>query len=988
MRGKEGHGDNEHTQKATCHGSLDTVKDALARGAPVNGRGLRNQTALHFASFYGRAQVVRLLLDHGADPSLKNDKSQTALDLAQRRKHVRVIQELERAQSLKELGKADTSDISSTLAASHICDPTLLDSTTSTAAVSLQHTPATLEPQTPRASMRVPVMSEICQSPDSGQLVNHAAVSCGQLAASTAVSPLLTSTSSMSSSITMNQTQQPYDTCTQSVPSLDNVEPLEGTTPTADNASWSQLQILQCQFDQLQEENLKLQQQNAQLGDDLTRATQTEQSLQLQLSSTKAELLQLRNTVQDLREELRQLELQETACQARNKALQMAKLKVEQELIGLHQDVEILRDAARESHLASVELDQLASLLHMDLDISRLTNVVQVTNKNNEPIQGSSGKLYTAQLAGHPVALKMMTTSARPTLRSLVNKDASVGDENFKRILQEIRILLSLRHPHLVSFMGLCHEEKASFHTLYVVLSWADQGSLFDFLHLRREKLALVDQFRILAEVANAMHFLHGSGVVHRDLKSPNVLLTAALSAKVCDFGLSAVRHDGQSKMSTVAGTELWASPEQLARKELRQDTDIFSFGCVMWEVFFHTVPWHHIPEEERIIAVPSQFKTGVFLPITETINGVLLTKAQKQLPSGCLQPAGCHVDFGQLWAALEQLQKATRNDAELTAQEQRELLFGSDLAPWKLSPSTLDRLCGRFRPMPQRPSIKTATLNVKDDEDVALLQQMMAEAGSCPTVQNIADTATKSLAAGLVVQSEAKDASFNGCIQRCQIRFCGHLASDTHPFFPTYNVDSNGQATNPEELAVLQHVALAAGHKSPYRVLDPSLLTDHSVRVQRVFHGVASSASVIGILAGDFAHLQKVDCGWYGAGLYFTPDLNYAMAYAHACKPEQDHLDMLMLDLDETKKYRFVLACDVVYGNPKPILAVEDFAGMPLAPGHDAHVAVVNFTTGSIKKATPFSSFKAWRGKRTVAEIAVSDPSCVLVRAVLIFKA
>ena len=180
-------------------------------------------------------------------------------------------------------------------------------------------------------------------------------------------------------------------------------------------------------------------------------------------------------------------------------------------------------------------------------------------------------------------------------------------------------------------------------------------------------------------------------------------------------------------------------------------------------------------------------------------------------------------------------------------------------------------------------------------------------------------------------------------------------------------------------------------------------------VRIQRVFHGVRSLAMAHAILCGDFAALQTTDVGFFGSGLYFSPDLDYVLKYATSCGADTAPAPFGGLKLEGGKSYRVVLACDVQYGNPYPVLCVSEFTvrkpaansndetweSLPFAAGHDAHVAVVKYPQDpNLADARPFGSSAEWAAAearmttRPLAEIAINDPSCVTVRAVLIFEA
>ncbi|EGD77514.1 hypothetical protein PTSG_08612 [Salpingoeca rosetta] len=279
---------------------------------------------------------------------------------------------------------------------------------------------------------------------------------------------------------------------------------------------------------------------------------------------------------------------------------------------------------------------------------------------------------------------------------------------------------------------------------------------------------------------------------------------------------------------------------------------------------------------------------------------------------------------------------------------------------------------------------------------------QLVHAAGGRTAEQNPREPFGRTLCRVAITWCDQKLVAFNGALHRNTTRYRGHLTSASHPFAPKYDHDTTtGQATVAEERAVLERVTRVG----VYSMLDPSLLPkDPPLRIQRVFHGVGSFDAVLGILGGDFAQLQKTDKGWYGAGFYFTPDLDYACAYAQPCTVSADHdnvpPDLHCLNLEPGKSYRIVLACDVMYGNPYPVKQTSvhpmlqaipvqqlptprwrSFIGLPLVAGHDAHVAVVDFTSGKVKAALPFETHSQWTQGDNVpaAEIVVTDPSCVL---------
>ncbi|EGD80430.1 TKL protein kinase [Salpingoeca rosetta] len=634
---------------------------------------------------------------------------------------------------------------------------------------------------------------------------------------------------------------------------------------------------------------------------------------------------------------------------------------------------------------------KLESVLNLNISPSRFANKIPIFDINNKPVGGSFGSLFKAELACQPVALKQMLVAERPRLSEIIACVDGSEDipDHLKQLRREALILLSLRHPNIVHFVGLTHDEQSR--TLAFVLSWAENGSLYDVLHVKKHPLDKPTRLQIAYEVTCAMAFLHAQNVVHRDLKSPNVLLDALLSAKVTDFGLSAFKSADRSVVSKVFGTELWASPEQLLNRHvLRADTDVFSFACMAWELFLNIKPWYHIDfpnTAARIDHIRALYQKQQYLPLDADVKGRRLNQPEKQVLRQCFDVSGNRPSFAQLKPALQAIVRDAKKLEKLNKEKQLKLLHGPADAAWKWHPDILETLQPRMVAHPTRASVRIATVET-GQKQAAIAAQMITEAGgrsSHEATANPLHLFGTTLVGVAVVQCSQKNAAFNGAVHRNLDRYRGHMSSANHPFHPKYQMDQTTSApAHPEEAAVLARVTLHPAGASPYKVLDQTMMQpDVRLRLQRVFHGVPSFAVAMSILGGDFAQLQNLDAGWYGAGFYFTPDLDYALRYTRRCKDVPPELRKMKLPAG--KQFRVVLVCDVQYGNPYPVLGTS-FNGKALVGGHDAHVAVVNFNSGNIGDAKPIKSSK-WASKRTAAEIVINDPSCVLVRGILVFK-
>ncbi len=165
---------------------------------------------------------------------------------------------------------------------------------------------------------------------------------------------------------------------------------------------------------------------------------------------------------------------------------------------------------------------------------------------------------------------------------------AALGSERFPR---EIRIVAQFNHPHILSLYD--SGETAGF--LYYVMPFVDGESLAERLH-REKQLPVPDAVRILREVADALAYSHSRGVVHRDIKPGNVLLSGR-HAVVTDFGVAkAVSAAGGDKLTTVGiavGTPSYMAPEQaMGESDIDARADIYALGILGYEMLAGRLPF------------------------------------------------------------------------------------------------------------------------------------------------------------------------------------------------------------------------------------------------------------------------------------------------------------------------------------------------------------------------------------------------------------
>ncbi|GLJ35598.1 hypothetical protein SUGI_0715590 [Cryptomeria japonica] len=166
-------------------------------------------------------------------------------------------------------------------------------------------------------------------------------------------------------------------------------------------------------------------------------------------------------------------------------------------------------------------------------------------------------------------------------------KRISAGSKQGKKeYLAEISTINRLRHRNLVQLLGWCHEKAQ----LLLVYEYMPNGSLDNFLFgERRGEVEWSRRYGIATDIANALLYLHelwDECVVHRDIKSSNVLLDAQFNAKLGDFGLARlVKHDQWLQTTKVAGTLGYLAPECAVTGISSPESDVFSFGAVALEI-------------------------------------------------------------------------------------------------------------------------------------------------------------------------------------------------------------------------------------------------------------------------------------------------------------------------------------------------------------------------------------------------------------------
>ncbi|XP_048130596.1 serine/threonine-protein kinase STY46-like isoform X3 [Rhodamnia argentea] len=221
---------------------------------------------------------------------------------------------------------------------------------------------------------------------------------------------------------------------------------------------------------------------------------------------------------------------------------------------------------------------------------------------------GSCGDLHRGDYLGQDVAVKIL-------------KSEQLNDTLQDEFAQEVAILRQVQHKNIVRFIGACTKPPH----FCIVTEYMPGGSLYSYLHKNHNVLKLPQLLKFAIDVCEGMEYLHKSNIIHRDLKTANLLMDNHNVVKVADFGVARFQSQG-GVMTAETGTYRWMAPEVINHQPYDEKADVFSFAVVLWELITAKIPYENLTPLQAALGV----RQGLRPELPENAHPKLLEVMQR----------------------------------------------------------------------------------------------------------------------------------------------------------------------------------------------------------------------------------------------------------------------------------------------------------------------------------------------------------------------
>ncbi|KAH8582577.1 Tyrosine kinase-like [Cryptosporidium sp. chipmunk genotype I] len=185
------------------------------------------------------------------------------------------------------------------------------------------------------------------------------------------------------------------------------------------------------------------------------------------------------------------------------------------------------------------------------------------------------------------------------------DNESRISEEHFKSLEREVYAYRLLRHPNICSYIGVCLEP--GFYA--IITEYLANGNLFELLYENKVVVSASDRLKISRQLCDAVNFIHNNNMIHRDIKTANIILDHSNNVKLCDFGQTRTMNVGTKTSSPgVILDENGGSPRYMAPecfyigRSIDEKSDIWAVACCLLEIFGGPIPFFEYSSNEEVI--------------------------------------------------------------------------------------------------------------------------------------------------------------------------------------------------------------------------------------------------------------------------------------------------------------------------------------------------------------------------------------------------
>ncbi|CAI9086912.1 OLC1v1020840C1 [Oldenlandia corymbosa var. corymbosa] len=265
----------------------------------------------------------------------------------------------------------------------------------------------------------------------------------------------------------------------------------------------------------------------------------------------------------------------------------------------------------------------------------------------NKFASGAHSRIYRGIYKQRAVAVKMVRI---PTHKEEVRAKL---EQQFR---SEVALLSRLYHPNIVQFIAACKKPPV----YCIIMEYMSQGTLRMYLNKKEPySLSIETILRLALDISRGMEYLHSQGVIHRDLKSSNLLLNDEMRVKVADFGTSCLETQSRETKGNM-GTYRWMAPEMIKEKAYSRKVDVYSFGIVLWELTTALLPFQGMTPVQAAFAVAEKNERPPMAASCQPALAHLIKRCWSANPNK-------RPDFKDIVTALEKYDECVKEGLPLT---------------------------------------------------------------------------------------------------------------------------------------------------------------------------------------------------------------------------------------------------------------------------------------------------------------------------------